>query len=56
LKILNFEFMRFVKKVFNTFIPYIIVIAAIVTIALISQIWAEEKEEPAEIQYVSLLK
>ena len=42
-----------VKKVLETFIPYIIIVGAIVTLALLSQVWAEVKEDPAEIQYIS---
>jgi len=45
-----------VKKVFKTFIPYILLIGAIVTLALVSQIWAEVKEDPTEIQFVSSVK
>jgi hypothetical protein len=45
-----------VKKVFKTFIPYIIIVGAIVTLALVSQVWAEVKEDPAEIQYISSSK
>jgi hypothetical protein len=45
-----------VKKVFKTFIPYIVIIAAIVTLAVVSQIWVEVKEDPTEIQFVSSVK
>lgn len=45
-----------VKKVFKTFIPYIILIGTIVTLALVSQIWVEVKEDPTEIQFVSSSK
>jgi hypothetical protein len=45
-----------VKKVFKTFIPYILLIGAIVTLALVSQIWAEVKKDPTEIQFVSSVK
>ena len=45
-----------VKKVFKTFIPYIVIIAAIVTLAVVSQIWAEVKEDSTEIQFVSSVK
>jgi len=48
--------MRNVRKVFKTFIPYIIIIGTIATLALVSQIWAEVKEDQAEIQYVSSIK
>jgi hypothetical protein len=45
--------MENVKKVFNTFIPYIAMLAVIVILALVSQIWIEVKEEPVEVQFVS---
>jgi hypothetical protein len=45
--------MSVIRKVFKTFIPYIILIGAIVTLAFMSQIWAEVREEPTEIQFVS---
>ena len=48
--------MMHVKKVFKTFIPYIAIIGVIVVLAFVSQIWAEVKEEPAEVQFVSSSK
>jgi len=42
-----------IRKVFKTFIPYIILIGAIVALAFMSQIWAEVREEPAETHFVS---
>jgi len=45
--------MGVIRKVFKTFIPYIIVIGIIVVLAFVSQIWAEVREEPVEIHYVS---
>jgi hypothetical protein len=48
--------MKHLKKVFKTFIPYIAIIGVIVVLAFVSQIWAEVKEEPAEVQFVSSSK
>ena len=48
--------MKHVKKIFKTFIPYIMVVGVIVVLAFVSQVWSEVKEEPAEIQYVSSSK
>jgi hypothetical protein len=48
--------MKNVQKVFKTFIPYIAVVGAIVILAFVSQIWAEVKEEPAEVKFVSSSK
>ncbi|MEN9942509.1 MAG: hypothetical protein RLZZ91_510 [Bacteroidota bacterium] len=48
--------MKYVKKVFKTFIPYIALVGVIVVLAFISQVWAEVKEEPAEVQFVSSAK
>jgi hypothetical protein len=45
--------MGVIRKVFKTFIPYIILIGIIVVFAFVSQIWAEVREEPVEIHYVS---
>lgn len=48
--------MKHVKKVFKTFIPYIAIVGIIVVLAFVSQVWAEVKEEPAEVQFVSSSK
>jgi hypothetical protein len=48
--------MKHVKKVFKTFIPYIAIVGVIVVLALVSQVWAEVKEEPAEVKFVSSSK
>jgi hypothetical protein len=45
--------MKNVKRVFKTFIPYIAIVGVIVVLAFVTQIWAEVKEEPAEVHYVS---
>lgn len=45
--------MTSIRKVLKTFIPFILIVGAIIALALVSQIWAEVKEEPVEIQYVS---
>jgi hypothetical protein len=42
-----------IRKVFRTFIPYIILIGVIVVLAFVSQIWAEVREEPVEMHYVT---
>jgi peroxiredoxin len=48
--------MKNVKKVFKTFIPFIAIACVIVLLAFVSQLWAEVKEEPAEVQFVSSSK
>jgi len=48
--------MKHIKKVFKTYIPYIAVVGIIVLLAFVSQLWAEVKEEPAEVQFVSSSK
>lgn len=48
--------MKHVNKVFKTFIPYIAVVGIIVLLAFVSQVWAEVREEPTEVQFVSSSK
>jgi hypothetical protein len=45
-----------VNKIFKTFVPYILIVGTVVLLALISQVYAEVKEDPAEVHFVSSSK